>query len=99
MGIMHKEKDMNHELHIIRVIAGLEADKSIPQPYKNYLISDAKRLQMLCRGAKTLTFAKAPEEVGALLESQPEDDPHEGYNDLRREQERDLRLDRESKDA
>lgn len=54
---------MNYDEYIHQLIEALKADKGLAQPYKNYLISDAKRLQVAVRGTKTMAMEKAPADV------------------------------------
>lgn len=54
---------MNYDEHISQLIEALKDDQSLAQPYKNYLISDAKRLQIAIRGAKTIAFNQPPPDM------------------------------------
>lgn len=50
---------MNYDQHLTELIEAIKAD-SIPQPQKNWITSEAGRLQILIRGAKTFTNRKEP---------------------------------------
>lgn len=50
---------------IQQLIVDLKADKSIAQPWKNYAISDASRLQAVIEQGKRSTNQTPPPEVAA----------------------------------
>lgn len=52
---------MNYAQHLQELMDEIKADKSLPQPLKNYILSDAGRLQAMCRAAMVTTGLKAPE--------------------------------------
>jgi len=51
---------MNYDQHMSQLTEAITTDKSIAQPYRNSLLSDARRLHMQIRGAKTFTSVKTP---------------------------------------
>lgn len=52
---------MNYDEQITAMIAAIKADKDLMQPYKNYAVADAHRLQAVIRMARTTTMQKPPE--------------------------------------
>lgn len=55
-----ESEDMNYDEHLTQMIDALKDDKSIPQPYRNSVVSGARRLQMEIRGSKTMTNLTPP---------------------------------------
>jgi len=54
---------MNYDQHLTELIDGLKADTKLAQPYKNYLLSDAKRLQVSIRGTQTIAIQQPPPDI------------------------------------
>lgn len=51
---------MNYDLEITRLVAAIKDDKTLVQPFKNYAMSDAQRLQAVIRMAKTTANITPP---------------------------------------
>jgi hypothetical protein len=58
---------MNYDEHMASLIAFLGLDKGIPQPYRNGVVSSARRLQMEIRGALTFTNLKPPDGIADAM--------------------------------
>lgn len=56
---------MDYDQTINEMVGSLQSDKTLMQPYKNYAVSDARRLQAVIRMAKTTTNIKPPEDMPA----------------------------------
>lgn len=54
---------MDYDSTINELVGSLQSDKSLMQPYKNYAVADARRLQAVIQMARTTTRQTPPPDM------------------------------------